>query len=107
MLTEMTITNKIQVTPKQLLELKTIKHWVIENIKDYEKCMITGSSIKNGVLNQQYLIAIFVNCNQDEAVVEKHKIYQFNAEHNHNYMLRLVICGQEDCFSDLIGGIDL
>lgn len=107
MFTETTVTNKIQVTPKQLLELKTIKHWAIENIKYYEKCMVTGSSIKNGVLNQQYLVAIFVNCNQDEAIAEKHKIYQYNEENNHNFILRLVICGHEDCYSDLNGGVDL
>ena len=41
MFTETTVTNKIQVTPKQLLELKTIKHWAIENIKYYEKCYFT------------------------------------------------------------------
>lgn len=97
----------LTLTKNQQENLNNVKEWIYSDISQVVRCIFTNSSIENGKLCDGAILAVIVDSNKEIATKDKHKIYQYNAKRKpKEIMLRLITSGTEDCYTDILGGVE-
>jgi len=94
------------MTIEQHTEIEKAKLWITKNMPSTHILQLTNTSVENGQLSKEgVIIAIIINNRRDLARY-RNLAYQYNKESVY-VVLRVLMHGNEDCYTDLQGGLIL
>lgn len=98
----MVANNTLQITKTEKEKIEKAKEWVVTNIPNVKKIVVTA--VSNNDENKGFILAIIVTGN--DVTASKHKTYEYNAVHPHE-ILHVITTDEANEDSSILGSVEV